>query len=70
MVDAAGDWGPSDPVTLHEAIFEMRRRGHREADIETIFFDNPARFFSQSPKFTFRPRERERARAGSGAASS
>ena len=58
MVDASGDWGPSDPATLHEAVFEMKKRGHREADIETMFFDNPARFLSQSKKFAFKPKRR------------
>ncbi|MDD3696260.1 MAG: TatD family hydrolase [Lentisphaeria bacterium] len=51
MVDASGDWGPSDPATLHQAIFEMRRRGHSEKMLERIFFDNPHSFLSQSPKF-------------------
>ncbi len=55
MVDAAGDWGPSDPATLHEAIFEMRRRGHRDQDIETVFYDNPCYFLGQNPKFGFKP---------------
>jgi len=58
MVDASGDWGPSDPATLHEAIFEMKKRGHQEADIETVFYDNPARFLSQCPKFAFKPTRR------------
>jgi hypothetical protein len=56
MVDASGDWGPSDPRTLHEAILEMRRRGHRAEDIETVFFNNPCYFLGQSPKFAFRPK--------------
>ena len=51
MVDASGDWGPSDPATLHQAIFEMRRRGHGEKELQRIFFDNPYSFLSQSPKF-------------------
>ncbi len=51
MVDASGDWGPSDPGTLHQAIFEMRRRGHSDQAVEQIFFGNPHRFLSQSPKF-------------------
>ena len=34
MVDASGDWGPSDPGTLHQAIFEMRRRGHADDVVE------------------------------------
>jgi len=51
LVDASGDWGPSDPATLHDAIFEMRRRGHADADIENVFYDNPCRFLGQNPKF-------------------
>ncbi|NLZ63331.1 MAG: metal-dependent hydrolase [Lentisphaerae bacterium] len=51
MVDASGDWGPSDPGTLHQAIFEMRRRGHSDQEVEKIFFGNPHAFLSQSPKF-------------------
>jgi len=55
MVDASGDWGPSDPATLHHAILEMRRRGHRERDINELFYNNPCRFLGQCPKFLPRP---------------
>ncbi len=55
MVDASGDWGPSDPRTLHDAIFEMRRRGHKEENIETLFYNNPCYFLGQSGKFKFKP---------------
>ena len=58
MVDASGDWGPSDPGTLHQAIFEMRRRGHDDDLVETVFYDNPCRFLGQNPKFRLRPREK------------
>jgi predicted metal-dependent TIM-barrel fold hydrolase len=51
LVDASGDWGPSDPGTLHDAIFEMKRRGHKEAHIETLFYDNPCFFLGQCRKF-------------------
>ncbi len=62
VVDASGDWGPSDPGTLHDAIFEMRRRGHREEDIETVFYNNPCYFLGQNPKFQPQPtRSRETA---------
>lgn len=54
-VDASGDWGPSDPGTLHDAIVEMRRRGHAEADIETVFYNNPCYFLDQSGRFKPRP---------------
>lgn len=60
LVDASGDWGPSDPGTLHDAIFEMKRRGHKEENIETVFYNNPCYFFSQSEKFkpvATRPKE-------------
>ncbi len=55
LCDASGDWGPSDPATLHDAIFEMRIRGHREEDIEDIFYNNPCRFYGQCPKFKHKP---------------
>jgi predicted metal-dependent TIM-barrel fold hydrolase len=56
LVDASGDWGPSDPATLHQAIFEMRRRGYADDTVETVFYDNPCFFLGQSPKFAFAPR--------------
>lgn len=55
MVDASGDWGPSDPITLHDAIFEMRKRGHEESHIETVFYNNPCYFLGQNPKFRQKP---------------
>jgi predicted metal-dependent TIM-barrel fold hydrolase len=55
MVDASGDWGPSDPGTLHQAIFEMRRRGYDDAIVEDLFFHNPRRFLSQCPKVSIAP---------------
>ncbi len=54
MVDASGDWGPSDPGTLHDAIVEMRRRGHEDEHIETVFYNNPCYFLGQCEKFKFR----------------
>ncbi len=57
MVDASGDWGPSDPGTLHDAVFEMRRRGYDDDTVETVFYDNPCYFLGQSPKFRPRPRK-------------
>ena len=52
MVDASGDWGPSDPATLHNAIFEMRKRGYDDETVEQVFYHNPRQFLSQSPKFS------------------
>ncbi len=55
LVDASGDWGPSDPATLHWAIFEMRKRGHQEDDVEDIFYNNPCTFLGQNKRFKPRP---------------
>jgi len=50
-VNSAGDWGPSKPTAVPDLIFEMRKRGHREAQIKEVVFDNPRQFFSQSKQF-------------------
>lgn len=57
MVNSAGDWGPSSPVSVPDFIQEMRRRGHSESKIKKIVFDNPIEFFSQSRNFDFTPPE-------------
>ena len=51
-MNSAGDWGPSDPLAVPKAQIEMRRRGHTEATISQISFDNPKTFLSQCPKFS------------------
>jgi uncharacterized protein len=51
IVASACDWGPSEPVAIPHFAFEMRRRGHSEAMIRKIVFENPRDFLSQSPKF-------------------
>ena len=55
LVDASGDWGPSDPGTLHDAIIEMRRRGHSDRYLEVFFYNNPCFFLGQNPKFKPQP---------------
>src|SRR5262249_62029726 len=51
MVNSAGDWGHSDPLAVPEFIFEMRSRGHDDALIRKVVFDNPLAFFSQCRRF-------------------
>lgn len=51
VVNSAGDWGKSDPLAVPEFIQEMKRRGHPEAVIRKIVFDNPLAFFSQSNRW-------------------
>ncbi|QDU88645.1 TatD related DNase [Pirellulimonas nuda] len=56
MVNSAGDWGPSRPTAVPDFILEMRRRGHSEAAIKRIVYDNPLEFFGQCRRFDFEPR--------------
>jgi uncharacterized protein len=51
MANSAGDWGHSDPLAVPELIFELKRRGHPDALIQKIVYDNPLAFFSQSARF-------------------
>ncbi len=53
LVNSAGDWGPSKPTAVPDLILEMRRRGHSEALIRKVVYDNPIEFFSQSQNFSF-----------------
>src|SRR5919201_3842404 len=55
-VAAACDWGESRPVAVPEFIMEMRRRGHPDALIHRVVYENPIEFLGQSPKF--RPPDR------------
>jgi len=38
-------------LAVPELIFEMRRRGHDDALIRKVVFDNPLSFFDQCPRF-------------------
>ncbi|WP_410000428.1 TatD family hydrolase [Planctomyces sp. SH-PL14] len=51
MVNSAGDWGPSNPLAVPDFIQEMRRRGHSEAKIRKIVYENPLTFFRQCRRF-------------------
>ncbi len=50
-MNCACDWGVSDPLAVPKAALELRRRGHDEAAIDRLIFENPRRFLSQNPKF-------------------
>jgi predicted metal-dependent TIM-barrel fold hydrolase len=56
-VNSAGDWGPSNPLAVQDFIFEMRARGHTEARIRKVVYENPLAFFAQCRRFQFTPRE-------------
>ena len=50
-VASACDWGPSLPDAVPHFALAMRRRGHVQALIDRVIFDNPADFLGQSAKF-------------------
>ncbi|HWL08107.1 MAG TPA: TatD family hydrolase [Planctomicrobium sp.] len=60
LVNSAGDWGPSNPLAVPDFIQEMKRRGHSDAKIKKVVYDNPLEFFSQCARFQFTPPEQQR----------
>jgi len=54
-VNSAADWGESSPSSMIDTALEFRRRGHGMAEAVEVFYNNPCRFFGQSPKWTLRP---------------
>lgn len=55
MVNAAADWGVSDPLNTHRTMLEARKRGHTLDTLLRVFYNNPATFFGQSPNFKLCP---------------
>lgn len=55
LVNSSADWGPSDPFTLQECIFEYRSRGHSTQEAIEIFHNNPCHFLGQNPKWDINP---------------
>ncbi|NLE37442.1 MAG: metal-dependent hydrolase [Pirellulaceae bacterium] len=53
LVNSSADWGPSNPLAVPDFMFTMRRRGHGEAAIRRIVYDNPLEFMRQSRHFDF-----------------
>ena len=56
-VNSAGDWGPSKPTAVPDFIMAMRGRGHSEATIRKVVYENPLEFFGKSERFVFTPPE-------------
>lgn len=55
LVNSAGDWGPSKPTAVPDFIMAMRKRGHSEALIRRVVYENPIEFFRQSRNFDYQP---------------
>lgn len=53
MANSAGDWGNSNPMNMPDFIRALRARGHDEATIRKLVYENPLQFFSQAKRFNF-----------------
>jgi len=51
-INSSADWSVSDPTATLKTVNEMRRRCHPDDLIRKVFYDNPATFLGQSPKFS------------------
>lgn len=50
-MNCACDWGISNPLATPTAALAMRRRGHSRDVVDKVFYENPAEFMGQSPRF-------------------
>jgi predicted metal-dependent TIM-barrel fold hydrolase len=50
-MNSACDWGVSDPLAVPKCALEMKKRGYDVQAIESVIFDNPVKFLSQSRRF-------------------
>jgi predicted metal-dependent TIM-barrel fold hydrolase len=57
MANSAGDWGHSNPMNMPDFIRALRSRGHDDATIRKLVYDNPLGFFSQAKRFNFKPND-------------
>ncbi len=53
VMNSAGDWGPSDPLSVPHARLEMLTRGHTRDTVTQVTLHNPATFLGQCDKFRF-----------------
>jgi predicted metal-dependent TIM-barrel fold hydrolase len=59
MANSAGDWGVSDPLAVPKFVQELKRRGHADAVIRKIVYDNPLAFWRQSSRWVEWPKEEQ-----------
>jgi len=50
-MNAACDWGQSDPMSVPKTMQVMKKRGWSEEQIQKIVLQNPVSFMKQTPKF-------------------
>ena len=55
MANSAGDWGPSNPMSMPDFIRALRERGHDHGAVHRLVYENPLQFMAQSRRFDFEP---------------
>jgi len=51
LVNSSADWGPSDVLSVPKVAQLMRKVGFSRDEVERLVWENPIRFYSQSPNF-------------------
>jgi predicted metal-dependent TIM-barrel fold hydrolase len=52
IVNSSADWGPSDVLSVPKVAHLMLKSGFSRDEVEQLVWENPIRFYSQSPNFT------------------
>ena len=55
LVNSAADWGRSDPLRVRKVVDAMLAAGFSETDVQTVVWDNPVAFYSQSGRLELDP---------------
>ena len=51
IVNSSADWGPSDVLSVPKVAHLMLKTGFSRDEVERLVWENPIRFYSQSPNF-------------------
>jgi len=51
IVNSSADWGPSDVLSVPKVAQLMLKTGFSRDEVERLVWENPIRFYSQSPNF-------------------
>ena len=51
IVNSSADWGPSDVLSVPKVAHLMLKTGFSRVEVERLVWENPIRFYSQSPNF-------------------
>jgi len=51
IVNSSADWGPSDVLSVPKVAHQMLKSGFSRDEVERLVWENPIRFYAQSPNF-------------------